>query len=75
MPLPSKDTDPVGHYAYRLGEAEQEIKQLREQLTAFEDGARRLRLNFVMQERDDCAALAETLGSKETAKAIRARRD
>ena len=75
MPLPAKTDDPVGHYAYKLGEAEQEIKQLRERLASFEDGARDLRMNFVMQERDDCAALAETLGGKEIAKAIRARRD
>lgn len=34
MPLPSKDTDPVGHYAYKLGEAEQEIKQMRAALMA-----------------------------------------
>lgn len=43
--------------------------------TEREEGARGLRLNLMFQERDDCAALAETLGSKEIAKAIRARRD
>lgn len=44
MPLPPKDTDPVGHYAYKLGEAEQEIRQLRQQ---------------ILDEREACARIAE----------------
>jgi hypothetical protein len=46
-----------------------------ERMASFEKYARGLRINFMMQERDSCAALAETLGSKEIANAIRARRD
>lgn len=46
-----------------------------EHLASFEEGARGLRLNRMLQERDDCASLAEAMGSKEIANAIRARRD
>jgi hypothetical protein len=48
MPLPHRSDDPVGHYAYKLGEAEQEIKQLREGLRA-----------AVLAEREACAQVAE----------------
>lgn len=33
MPLPDRQADPVGHYAYKLGEAEQTIVELKEALT------------------------------------------
>ena len=51
------------------------VAQAATELERFEDDAQGIRLSLMMQERDDCAALAETLGAKEIAKAIRARRD
>lgn len=68
MPLPSKDTDPVGHYAYKLGEAEQEIKQMRVALLKIDQAAlataakklRKLRLEDVGGRKE---RPAETVGS------------